>query len=312
MFVPLLSTYNRAYFFYKKQTDYLKRTIDHITRNSKIYLIIKYGKIMGCFQAMMNNVENNWLFSVFKRISNIFNFNNESTTHWIRTITYCLNTQEKEPWYCLPFLNKNKFVTVYSSPNFIKNCKSFEDVEKLFNNYCDDYSAYAIEESISHTQITMKCDKVYIHRIITGINFISHLTKLVQYGNKSSIHNITEQQGVMNLDMYIPNSVNRSIEHIKLYENVEKIFIYATYIHPKIEIQVDIDLKDHYLSGNSILSNIFVYNYLSSIGYVHLYSDDYTLELLDINFNKVILRSNEYITIYKENYIMKEIAMKMI
>jgi hypothetical protein len=264
---------------------------------------------MGRVQQLTDKIESNIVFSYAKKIINLLLFNKESTTHWIRTTTYYFPIEETPCWFNL--FNNIRFVTVYSSPNFIKKCKDFEDVKNIFNNYCEDYTSYVLEKNVSHTQITMKLNETYIHRIITGISFITHPMKLITIAEKPYVTDISGDCTISN-NMYFSSSINTAVERLKFCESVEKLFIYVTYIHPDLETQINLNITNDYFSGNSILSNIFVYNYLYSTGYGHLYNEDYTLELLDINFNKITLNQSQYITIYKNYYILKEMAMKMI
>lgn len=309
MYTFLLSNYNRMYFFYRNQTNNIKSHIHKIIQNYKLFFIINYGKIMGRVQQLTDKVEDNLIYSYVKKIINVFQFNKESTTHWIRTTTYYFPIEETPCWFNL--FNNNRFVTVYSSPNFIKKCKDFEDVKSIFNNYCDNYTAYVLEKNVSHTQITMKLNKIYIHRIITGNCFMTRPVKLITIAEKPYVTDISSDCTIRN-NIYFSNSINTVIERLKFCESVGKLFIYVTYIHPNLETQINLNITNDYSAGNSILSNIFVYNYLYSNGYSHLYNENYTLELLDINFNKITLNQSQYITIYKSYYILKEMAMKMI
>jgi hypothetical protein len=207
--------------------------------------------------------------------------------------------------------NSNRFVTVYSSSNLIKKCKDFEAIKNIFNNYIDNYTEYTLENNVSKSQITMKLNKRYIHRIIAGNSFMIRPLKLITIAEKPYVNDISDNCSIVN-NVYFSNSINTMIEHLKFSECVEKLFIFVTYVHPNLQTQINLNLTDDYYSGNSILSNIFVYNYLYSNGYSHLYDENYKLEVLDINFNKITLDQSQYITIYKSYYILKEMAMKMI
>ena len=313
MFSFLLSSYTKMYTMYKKQMDNIKQYFVAKIYGAQLHFLIKYGKLISYSYTLIEKLENNRYLGYFIKFFSFLKFNT-SSTHWIRTVTSHINLNVRKPWYNFSFLNQknDQFVTIYSYQNFIKQIKTVDDVYVIFNNYIDNYRPFLHLNNISHTLITMKLNKSYVQRIIVS-NFITiHSLKLVKIAEEPFVTDLSSTCAVETMSMYFPTDINNMMEKLKYIESTDKYFIYITYIHPVFNKQIGIDITAHYFAANSILSNTFIYNYLENVGLGSFYHDNYTIELLDRNFNKITLNSNQYITIYKTHYLVKEMTIKMI
>lgn len=308
--------YNRMYLHYKKQQNIFYNIFINKMHYYQLYALIQYGKIVSNINICIERISNNRIYTIIKSFSNYFFTNTESHTHWMRNISYYIpleSQQVKWPFFKSIYEKNIRFITTYNNYN-IKTITHDNDFIKSFNNNCDNMiQLYKNEKNICYTLITMKTNNRYIHRIINNNNIFTHHSKIVENRDSyTNLNNISGSVSCKTLDLYYTNTINNTIAKLKYIEPTDKHFIYVSYIHPKLDTNISIILTDHYFYGNDILSNAFIYNYLYMNGQGHLYDIDYHIEILDSDFNKTKLKSNEYITIYKSYYIVKEMTIKMI
>lgn len=80
-------------------------------------------------------------------------------------------------------------------------------------------------------------------------------------------------------------------------------FLTVQYLHPKMTETIEIKIPEsYYIVGNQLYSSIFVLRCLQYQSKRFVFDENYTLEILDNNITIFQLKSNEYISIEKDEY----------
>lgn len=179
------------------------------------------------------------------------------------------------------------------------------ELVNIFNQYYETLTPSGYNQlDINNVLVTMKINDNYIHRIINNNPRYVHNIKSVNLNQQ-----IKNNQYISDA---ISNDYNYRMNDIELI--TFKHFVYISYTSSLCisNNSISINVKFDNVVGNHILSSSYIYNYLNNNSYTHLFSEDYVLNIMDVNLNKFTLKSNEYITVYKDHYIIKEIDIKMI
>lgn len=197
-----------------------------------------------------------------------------------------------------------KYLVNYHKMNNIMSLTNVELVNIFNQHYETVASSISNQIDINNVLVTMKINENYIHRIINNNPRYVH--------NIKSVNGNQQIDGVRYISDAISNDYNYRINDIELI--TFKHFVYISYTSPLCISNngISINVKFDNVVGNHILSSSYIYNYLKNNSYAHLFSEDYVLNIMDMNLNKLTLKSNEYITVYKYHYIIKEIDIKMI
>ena len=93
-------------------------------------------------------------------------------------------------------------------------------------------------------------------------------------------------------------------EHVAL----EYRFIMIEYCHPGMASPVNINLSSHYyFEGNEILSDLFVERYLlHNYGLLCTFDENYTLNILDNEFNLVTLKKDAHIKLEIDSFKIED------
>jgi len=80
-------------------------------------------------------------------------------------------------------------------------------------------------------------------------------------------------------------------------------FLTVQYLHPKMTETIEIKIPEsYYIVGNQLYSSIFVLRCLQYQSKMFVFDENYSLEILDNNITIFQLKSNEYISIEKDEY----------
>jgi hypothetical protein len=80
------------------------------------------------------------------------------------------------------------------------------------------------------------------------------------------------------------------------------------YTHPDMENSIFFDLDDFiYVEKNTLFSPLFVRRYLEHQGEEYVFDDKYVLRLMDNDVSSFELKSNQYLLMNENNYIVSEI-----
>ena len=104
---------------------------------------------------------------------------------------------------------------------------------------------------------------------------------------------------------------NKLTESNSLYNIIpsKTRFLSILYIHPKQENTIYIDISaEHFLLGNEILSACFILRYLEYQAMSYIFDLDYKLNIIDNYVNQFTLKSNQYIVLLENKYIIHEIS----
>lgn len=121
---------------------------------------------------------------------------------------------------------------------------------------------------------------------------IKDINILIHYKEKVFVNNCK--------GMYKFTHLNRPLSKVK--------FLTIQYMHEKMPVSVDLDLdSQYYVSGNELFTPSFIYRLLlEKLSHFH-FDLNYTLVLIDNNINILNLRSDQYIELNDNNYIVQNI-----
>jgi hypothetical protein len=86
-------------------------------------------------------------------------------------------------------------------------------------------------------------------------------------------------------------------------------FIYAEYRHPEMKTPIEIKIdKRYFLNGNELFTPLFLFRILQYQPLPFLFDDSYSVHLMDLNANVIILDNNHYIKIHMNDYDVMDLA----
>jgi hypothetical protein len=155
------------------------------------------------------------------------------------------------------------------------------------------------------------CNEEYLHieNITTELLLIEYKQMLETYITKNLIDKNTEllftlKTPTFSLCNIFNDHVNDEVK-IGLEKSIVD-FINIDYTHPRMKDPINIKLDPNYLyEGNEILSKAFILRYLKYQSSPFVFSDEYTIKIVDSDINTVTLMSNQYILLKKNAYTVR-------
>lgn len=155
------------------------------------------------------------------------------------------------------------------------------------------------------------CNEEYLHieNITTELLLIEYKQMLETYITKNLIDKNTELLFTLKTPTFsLCNIFNDHVkDEVKIgLEKSTADFINIDYTHPRMKDPINIKLDPNYLyEGNEILSKAFILRYLKYQSSPFVFSDEYTIKIVDGDINTVTLMSNQYILLKKNAYSVR-------
>lgn len=180
------------------------------------------------------------------------------------------------------------------------------DIEPTQSDWLSIFSCKNDEENKKYI-----CNEEYIHieNITPDLGLSDYKKILETHIATNSIEKNTELLFTLKTPTFsLCNIFNENInDDVKIdLEKSTVDFINIDYTHPKMKDPINIKLDPNYLyQGNEILSKAFILRYLKYQSAPFVFSDEYTIKIVDGEINTVTLTSDQYILLKKNAYSVR-------
>lgn len=133
---------------------------------------------------------------------------------------------------------------------------------------------------------------------------------MLEFASKEKMSNLNGIVIMKHDDKFLCNIIDAADESANDYSPSTVKFITIEYKHPDMTDGICIQLdRGWFLSGNQLLSNVFVRRYLDYQPAPYRFDERYTITLIDNDMNVSKLYNNQYVLIEKNSYrILDEVS----
>jgi hypothetical protein len=194
----------------------------------------------------------------------------------------------------------HKYMQIFlSNKKYIGSSWIYKYMQKIYYRY---------NFQLCGVLLTTNTAPLFITRFITHYKITtvrnSHNVPINDVNDDDFVSRMHENYFVSKKNTYCLQNINIPMD-IKL---CSRFFISVEYSHPKMKNWIPIEISKYYLYGNHILSKTFLYYYMKyNVREKYILDDEYTLTILDKNFETFTLDSKHFILLHEKYYSVQRI-----
>ena len=228
--------------------------------------------------------------------------------HWYRLfLSWCHN-------FCVLPIEKILKKYNYNEPEE----SQYVQIYSMATVMCENMLGFDDIYYVSNTQNIFHYTKDFLEFVQNQHDFfMSHPLKKHPYNSTFSM----EPESFENL--FIVRDEDKTIfKSYPLYKNVEPInwenlpefsdieFVFVEYYHPRMFNTIEFPIHhNEYVIGNQILSQAYVLRRLELLNIYYIFDSEYEIRLMDHNVDDIIITSDQYVEIRKDNYKIKKLIV---